>query len=145
MKEYTIYTAGGMGKFEKENFHLSNSWRQYCKNLLEQYDCDYKVKVINPNSYFNFVDDIPKYKNNKEVMKFDLYKVRTSDLIIVNFNDMYSLGTMAEISIAYEKRIPIIGLDIENQALHPWQIEMCNRIFADIDDMLFYIKDYYLS
>ncbi len=145
MKEYRIYMAGGMSKFGKENFYLSNNWREYCKDILEQYNCNYKVKAINPNSYFNFVDKIPKYKSNKEVMEFDLHKVRTSDLIIVNFNDMYSLGTMAEISIAYERRIPIIGLDTENKILHPWQSEMCNRIFTNINDMLFYVKDYYLS
>lgn len=133
------------GKFGKEKFHLSNNWRDYCKSLLERYECDYQVKVINPNLYYSFVDEIPKYKSNKEVMEFDLHKVRTSDLLIVNFNDMYSLGTIAEISIAYEKRIPIIGLDLENQVLHPWQIEMCNRIFADINEMLCYIKDFYLS
>ena len=78
-------------------------------------------------------------------MEFDLNKVRNSDLIIVNFNDMYSLGTMSEIAIAYEKRIPIIGLDTDNQNLHPWQIEMTNRIFSNIDEMLNYIKYYYLT
>jgi len=52
-------------------------------------------------------------------MEFDLNKVRHSDLIICNFNDMFSLGTMAELAIAYERRIPVIGLDINKQTLHP--------------------------
>ena len=77
-------------------------------------------------------------------MEFDLNKVRNADLIIVNFNDMYSLGTMSEIAIAYEKRIPIIGFDLDNQTLHPWQIEMTNRIFNNINEMLEYIQHYYL-
>ena len=69
-----------------------------------------------------------------------------SDLmVIVNFNDMYSLGSMSELAIAYDRRIPIIGLDINKQELHPWQIEMCNRIFDDIDEMLDYVEDYYLA
>ena len=59
-----------------------------------------------------------------EGMEFDLNRVRSSDLIIVNFNDVYSLGTMAEIATAYERRIPIIGLNENNQDLHPWQTEM---------------------
>ena len=78
-------------------------------------------------------------------MEFDLHKVRGSDLIIVNFNDVYSLGTMAEIAIAYERKIPIIGINLKNQDLHPWQIEMTNRIFTDIDKMIDYVKEYYLS
>lgn len=78
-------------------------------------------------------------------MEFDLYKVRNSDLLVVNFNDMYSLGSMSEMAIAYDRRIPIVGLNIDNQTLHPWQNEMCNRIFNDIDKMLAYIKNFYLT
>ena len=77
-------------------------------------------------------------------MEFDLNLVRHSDLIIINFNDVYSLGSMAELAIAYERRIPVIGLNIDRQTLHPWQECMCNRIFNDIDEMLDYIEDFYL-
>ena len=133
-----------MGKFGKDNFEKSNTWRIYCKNTLENCECDYKVKVINPNDYFNFVEEPPGYTSQREVMELDLHKLRNSDLIIVCFNDMYSLGSMAELAIAYDRRIPIIGLDIDKQELHPWQIEMCNRIFEDINKMLDYVEDYYL-
>lgn len=144
MEKLNIYLCGGMGKFGKNEFYKSNDWRRYCKDVLENYECNYKVKAINPNDYFNFKEEIPQYKSQREVMELDLHKLRNSDLVIVNFNDMYSLGSMAELAIAYDKRIPIIGLDIDNQELHPWQIEMCNRIFSDIDEMLDYVEDYYL-
>lgn len=78
-------------------------------------------------------------------MEFDLNKVRNCNLFIINFNDMYSLGSMAELAIAYERKVPIIGLNANMQTLHPWQIEMCNRIFCDIDEMLDYIEDFYLN
>lgn len=142
MKNYQIYLAGGMGKFGVENYNEGNQWREYCKTMLENYECNYKVNTINPNCYFNFLTE--RYESQREVMEFDLYKVRTSDLVIINFNDMYSLGSMAELAIAYEKRTPVIGLNINNQKLHPWQIEMCNRFFSDIDEMLEYIKNFYL-
>ena len=77
-------------------------------------------------------------------MEFHLHKLRTSDLVIINFNDMNSLGSMAELAIAYERKIPIVGLDINKQDLHPWEVEMCNRIFGDIDEMLDYVEDFYL-
>lgn len=144
MKSFQIYLCGGMGKFGKENFEESNTWRIYCKNTLENCECDYNVKAINPNDYFNFVEDTPRYVNQREVMELDLNKLKKSDLVIANFNDIYSLGSMAELAIAYDRHIPIIGFDIDNQELHPWQIEMCNRIFNNIDEMLDYVEDYYL-
>lgn len=79
-------------------------------------------------------------------MEFDLYKVRNSNLIIVNFNSPASLGTMAELAIAYEKRIPVIGLcEGDAGTLHPWQTEMCTRIFTDMYELTAYVNDYYLS
>lgn len=144
MKEYKIYLCGGMGKFGKENFDEGNSWRQYCKQALESYEGSYKAKAINPNDYFNFAEDPPQYKSQAEVMNLDLHKLRNSDLVIINFNDMYSLGSMAELAIAYDRRIPVIGLDVDRQTLHPWEVCMCERIFDDIDEMLDYVEDFYL-
>lgn len=144
MEVFNIYLCGGMGKFGKENFDEGNHWRVYCKEILEKHECNYKAKVINPNDYFSFADDPPTYDNQREIMEFDLNKVRNADLIIVNFNDVYSLGSMSEIAIAYERKIPIIGINLKNQDLHPWQIEMTNRIFSDMDAMLEYVRDKYL-
>ena len=144
MRNYTIYLCGGMMKYGKENFDKGNTWRKYCKNTLENYECGYKVKTINPNDYFNFRDEPPKYDSQDEVMRFDLHKLRNSDLVIANFSDVYSLGSMSEIAIAYDRGIPVIGLNMEDKTLHPWQICMTERIFNDIDDMLDYIQDFYL-
>ena len=144
MRDYYIYLAGGMGKFGKDNFNKGNNWRKYCKSVLENFDSNKNVIVTNPNDYFNFLDE-PRYTTDREVMEFDLHKIRESDLVIINFNDMYSLGSMAELAIAYERRIPVIGLDIDKQNLHPWQIEMCSRIFNDVNEMLDYVEDFYLT
>ena len=144
MKNFQIYLCGGMSKFGKDNFEKSNTWRIYCKNTLENCECDYNVKAINPNDYFNFKEEQPRYVSQREVMELDLHKLRNSDLVIANFNDMYSLGSMAELAIAYDRRIPIVGLDIDKQELHTWQIEMCNRIVSGIQERLDYVEDYYL-
>ena len=146
MQDFQIYLAGGMGKFGKDRFFESNNWRKYCKTTLENYDTNrYKIHVINPNDYYSFADETPRYASQKEVMEFDLNKVRHSDLVIINFNDMYSLGSMGELAIAYDRRIPVIGVDTNEQNLHPWQIEMCQRIFNSLDLMLDYVEDYYLT
>lgn len=142
MSKRKCYLAGGMCKFGEDKFNESNFWRVHIQEVLSEMP----VEVCNPNDYFSFKDNPAKYKSIKEVMEFDLNKVRNSDFIIVNFNDIYSLGTMAEIAIAYEHRIPIIGLvSKENESLlHSWQKEMCSRFFTDIDEMLDYVEDYYL-
>ena len=148
MKEYQIYLCGGMGKFGKDEFDKGNAWRVYCEKELSDFAKNWRtnctVKVHNPNDYYNFLQNPPLYDNQREVMEFDLNLVRHSDLIIINFNDVYSLGSMAELAIAYEKRIPVIGLNIDRQTLHPWQECMCNRIFNDIDELLDYVEDFYL-
>ena len=68
MKEYQIYLCGATGKFGKDEFDKGNTWRVYCKNTLEQFEgTTYKVRVINPNDYFNFKDDlrlVSKLQNN---------------------------------------------------------------------------------
>ena len=144
MRTKTIYLCGGMQKFGKENYDKSNAWRKYCEKAFGSYDGWNKMNVINPNNYFWFNSDVPQHKTENEAMRLYLHKLRNSDLVIANFNDVYSLGSMAEIAIAYDRGIPIIGLNEENQPLHPWQQCMCERIFNNIDDMLDYIEDFYL-
>lgn len=146
MNVLNIYLAGGMQKFGKENFDECNYWRVHIKNQLESCDFGVRVKVCNPNDYYSFADDRPQYFTQREVMEFDLNKVRNSDLLIVNFNDLKSLGTMSEIAIAYEHRIPVIGLvsDEMYPSLHPWQEEMCNKIFVNIDELIDYVINYYI-
>lgn len=144
-KKIVTYLAGGMGKFGKDNFDEGNRWRVYCKTVLENYEGEYSIDVVNPNDYFNFLEEPPRYASQREIMEFDINKVRNSDLIIMNFNDMWSLGSMAELAIAYERRIPVIGLNEKKQELHPWEIEMCTRIFNNIDEMLDYVEDFYLN
>ena len=144
MKRYNIYLIGGMTKFGADNFTESNTWRAYLKSALESCGTTYDVHVTNPNDFYNFLNK-NTYDSEKEVMEFDLYKVRTSDLCICNFNDVYSLGSMAELAIAYERRIPIIGLCENNEELHPWQEAMITKKFDNCEALALYVIDYYLS
>lgn len=141
-----IYLGGGMGKFGKEQFDKANEWRIDLKNQLENICNNYKVHCINPNDYYSFLDD-SAYDSDKEVMRFDLHKVKSSNLVIMNFNDIYSLGSMAELAIAYDRGIPVIGLceDGEENQLHPWQREMTEKIFTDREDLVLYVLNYYLD
>lgn len=146
MERYNIYLIGGMGKFGKKYFNKGNEWRVDIKNQLENIYCNYKVHIINPNDYYNFLDD-STYDSELEIMNFDLNKVKNSKLCICNFNDVNSLGTMGELAIAYDRRIPVIGLceNDEFDNLHPWQKCMCSKIFSNREDLILYITNYYLD
>lgn len=139
---FNIYLAGAM---QGISFEESNVWRKEITTILNSYrnEVKYDVNVINPNDYYNFKE--VTYDTQREVMEFDLHKVRNADMIIVDFTNPKSLGTMAEIAIAYEHRIPVIGLNESGIELHPWQIEMCNKIFSDKNKLVNYVIDYYLN
>ena len=143
MKRYNIYLIGGMTKFGADNFTEGNTWRAYLKSALENCGSSYDVHVVNPNDYYNFLNKT--YDSEREVMEFDLHRIRNSDLCICNFNDVYSLGSMAELAIAYDRRIPVIGLCENNEELHPWQEEMIARKFDNCEALALYIIEYYLN
>ena len=120
-----------MGLFGKERFDESNEWRLDIKRRVEE-NSNNKVKCCNPNDHFNFLDDYG-YKTQREIMNFELHKIRNSNALIVNFNDPKSIGSACEMAVASENRIPIIGLceNGEENIIHPWLKEFCERIFTD--------------
>jgi nucleoside 2-deoxyribosyltransferase len=138
---FQIYLGGAMSGL---SFQEQNEWRAEIKKELETHYCDYIVKCINPVDYYNTFDPTG-YDSDIEVMKFDLHKLKHSDLIIMNFNNMKSIGSNIELGVAYENNIPVIGLNESKQQLHPWHYCVCNKVFDDMDDMLIYIKEYYLD
>lgn len=140
MENFNIYLAGAMSGLTYEE---QNSWRQTIKDRLNETYDTFRVNCINPVDYYNF--EAKEYDTELEIMQFDLYKLKHSDLVIVNFNSPESLGTMAEIATAYELRIPIIGLKDESTKLHPWQECMCAKMFTSLYKMLYYVQDFYLS
>lgn len=134
-----IYLAGGMSGMKFED---CNRWRVAVKDWVKQFH-DSSIKVINPNDYYNFRS--PTHKTEKEVRDFDLWLLRHSDLVIVNFNNPSSIGTAQELAIASELRIPVIGLNEQRFRLHPWLSESVERIFDDLAEMLEYVSTYYLD
>ena len=127
------------------SFEEQSKWRKQVQDAIKYGDYHYEKKptFFNPINYYNLEE--VRYRSEREVMEFDLYKVRNSDLCICNFNDPASLGSMAELAIAYDRRIPVIGLCENNEKLHPWQEEMIVKKFTDIKDLAFYVIDYYLN
>ena len=143
IKQPYIYLSGGMSKFGKENFAESNAWRIQAEDLLQRM-CP-SVKCFNPNNLFNFKDAIDSNINDKQIMDIDLYYLCRSTHVLVNFNDPGSLGTMAELAIAYKYGLPIIGISSNPDDLHPWQRSMCSAIRKNVWDACTYLHEYYLA
>ena len=126
------------------SFDEYNEWREFLKERFE--DLNPKVHVINPGDYFS-LEEVEEggEEVQRRAMNFDLHKVRNSGLLICNFNAPKSLGTMAEMAIAYDRGIHIIGLNTEYKKLHPWSELMCEIIFDDVDDLIAYVAKCYID
>ena len=140
MKEISIYLAGAMSGL---TFEESNEWRKYVKDIF--YDENFNgniIKCINPNDYYNF--QIIKHKSEHEVKEFDLYKLKHSDLVLVNLENINtSIGSAMELQVAHDTNIPIIAFgDVIN--VHPWIADTIWRTEDTLENACEYIVNYFL-
>lgn len=142
MNTFKLYLAGGMGNLSWEEQTI---WRDLFIELINKYsktyDYKYILDIINPPQFYNFKDN--RHDSELEVMKYDLRHVKSSKLIIVNFNDPKSIGTAQELAVAYDKDIPIIGIN-NKEYLHPWLICCCDKMFNNVEECVKFIIDFYL-
>lgn len=143
MNGLKIYLAGKMTGLSYEDMQ---SWRFEFENRVNKYvkasDITYRVNVFNPCDYYNTVTD--KFKTDREVMEFDIYNLKKSDMVVVNLNSQDSIGTAMEIAIARDNGIPIISLCEHEDELHSWLRESCMRICEDMDELIEYVTDYFV-
>jgi nucleoside 2-deoxyribosyltransferase len=140
MRNYKIYLSGGMSGL---NFEEQTKWRKLVKDGIYCCDFDKHILFFDPTEHYNF--EQKEQKTEKEPFNYDLYQLRNSGLVIVNFNKPDSLGTAMEVMLAYELRIPIIGLCEEDVELHPWLIECCTRICTDMNELIDHVVKFYLN
>ncbi len=143
-----IYTAGAMEAYA--NTDKAEKWRNGVKEFFNKYSDNFKI--INPTDYYSYGNNY--HKSDIEVFKFDLRKVKNSDIVLVNLDDIRkSIGTCIEVYEAYKNDIPVIGfldeeLPIEAMIdlIHPWIYCCIDRIETGKNSMLNacqYIKEYY--
>lgn len=131
-----IYLSGGITGLSKAE---SENWRRGIRSKLNG-----QCSFFDPTEYYNY-DDKTDFDSEREVRDFELYHLRNSDMVIVNFNNPRSLGTCAELTLANEYRKPVLGLNIGGNPLHPWLTECVSKMFYRIDDLVEYLKFYYLE
>lgn len=147
-----IYLAGAIGCYGV-GAEYPQLWRKMASEWFEIYSgyaYDYHFYCIDPTRYYEYGKDY--HKSEKEVMLFDLRKVKSADIILVNLKDIEkSPGTIDEVFYAWINKIPVVGfLEKDNGAndfeLHPWVTEQIDRIEVGNNAMkkaMIYIKDYY--
>ena len=143
-----IYTAGAMETYADTN--KAEKWRNDVREFFDKYSNDFKV--INPTDYYMYGKNY--HKSDIEVFRFDLRKVKNSDIVLVNLNDVRkSIGTCIEVYEAHKSDIPVIGfldeeLPVEAmiELIHPWVYCCVDRSETGKDSMnraCRYIKEYY--
>lgn len=142
METVKIYLSGGMGSLSMEE---QSKWRSQIINAIKFGGYEYEKKPVffNPVNYYNFEEK--QHKTEKEIVAFDLNAVRNSDLIIVNFNDPKSIGTCAELAIAYDRHIPIIGINKNKSELHPWLTTFTMRMCDSVKEAVEYTVNFFLN
>lgn len=140
-----IYLAGKMGGL---TFDEMNKWR--CETLQKLLSLSKmfgkKINVINPVLYYNFEEK--RHQTEIEVEEFDLAHVISSDIIIVNLEGLKdSIGTIIELHDAhYHHKIPVIAFGGQElyDNLHPWIKNDITRVENNMDDVVAYIRDFYM-
>ena len=141
MERVRVYLSGGMGNL---SFEEQSRWRQQIIDAIKyNYDCEKKVSFFNPVNYYNFEE--VRYRSEREVMEFDLYNLRNSNLVVVSFNDVKSIGTAMELMLAKEYHIPVIGFGVNGQSIHPWLLECCTRVCDSLKEAVNHIVEFYLN
>lgn len=140
-----IYIAGKMSGL---TFEEMNDWRiEICEKLQTQAKiCDTKINVVNPVLYYNFEEK--RHQSEIEIEEFDLAHVVSSDITIVNLDGLKdSIGTIIELHDAhYHHKIPVIAFGSKElyDDLHPWVKNDITRVEDNIDDVVAYIRDFYM-
>lgn len=133
-----IYLAGAMTGLTYED---ANAWRKEFTCEMFDYSDGETFDLINPCNYA-FPTDVSNAETDREAMEYDLHLLRHSDIVVANLGiSTQSTGTISELAIAHELRIPVIGFNDKNVPLHPWTKMFCLKIFDNMDDLVSYLVD----
>lgn len=145
----SVYLIGAMQVYGSKS-EEAKEWRNKVKEYFSNYCLDFEC--ISPTDFYEY--GAGYHKTEREVMRFDLRKVRESDIMLVNLKDIReSIGSSDEIFYAYMLGKPVIGFiedDIAGDKLisyvHEWKYEQIDRVETGKDALekaCEYIKNYY--
>lgn len=134
-----IYLAGAISGISWEE---ASGWRDaIADNLFKVSHGEWKC--FDPCEHYNEYGEVI---NDSESMKYDLDHLRHSRFVIANFNyTQKSIGTLIEIGVALENKIPVIGYYSEKEPLHPWILSACIHVCTSESGLYQFLTDHYLN
>ena len=137
-----IYLAGAISDIEWEK---AIAWRDKLANNIREVTL-HKWHCFDPCEHYNQFGEVI---SPQESLEYDLDHLRHSRLMIANFGfTQKSTGTLIELGVAYENRIPIIGYYpniTEETVIHPWVTAICSHICTSESGLYQYLCDHYLN
>lgn len=134
-----IYLAGTISGIEWEQ---AIGWRDKLSENI-YHVTSHKWRCFNPCDHFNEFGEVI---TDNEGMTYDLDHLRHSRLVIASFEyGQNSIGTLIELGVAYENRIPVIGYNPKQIKLHPWIKSICTHICSSEDGLYQYLCDHHLN
>ena len=128
LNNFKIFLSGGITGLDTKE---CKKWRDCLQSRF------YGVFGLNNNIIVNQMRHFNPNKETsdtleKEAMMYNLYHVRTADIIIVNLDKLNSIGTAQELMLAYELHKPIIGFIQEDKVskIHPWIQMEIGKLFT---------------
>lgn len=141
-----IYTCGRMSGIP---FQKQMAWRRNIEHLIRN-RLSFSGKdatFVHPPLYYNY--DEERHYSEREIMEWELSQVRDCDILIVNIDGLAkSIGSHFEMAMAYAvnhfggKHISVIGINENNEEMHPWIKESFLRVEDSLSDAADYIVDY---
>lgn len=137
-----IYLAGAISEIA---WREATEWRNKLANNI--YDVSQgKWRCFDPCDHLNEFGEVI---SDTESMEYDLDHLRHSRLMVVSFEfSQKSTGTLIELGVAHENKIPIIAYNPLSQnvhPLHPWIRAICNHLCTSESGLYQYLCDHYLN
>ena len=148
-KEIKIYTCG---KMKGLTYEEQMSWRNNIQRLIENrfkysYDGSTKLTFVHPPQYYRYDKDYQK--SEREIMEWELNQIRDTDILIINAEGIgESVGSHFEMGVAWSmnhfgnKYISVIGINENEECLHPWIQESFLRVEDSMSDAADFIVEY---
>lgn len=128
-----VYLSGSI-----KNVDLSfQNWRDKCLEI-EENGFYPEINFIDPNSYFNYTNKLPK--TDKQCLNLFMWLVRKCDVLLINLDQSdKSCGTCMEIEHAFCHNIPIIAFGSEPKTWYSWAETRSTVIFDTLEEAIEYI------
>ena len=115
-----------LGEYRKKNVQRFKSHSFIVRNPLRGNDLDICADRVASTGVFE----------PNELVHRDLSDIRNSDIVVLEFTGLNSIGSACEMTYSYLNQIPVlIVCEDERVQVHPWTRSMAAKIYPTMEDM----------